>query len=247
MILVDDRAGSKELVRYLSQPHSLARLTAGDAAFTGEGADGEPVSVGIEHKTISDLCSCIDNGRFAGTQLPGLLAEYDYPYLMVEGVWRSDPESGVLQTRKGKGWSGMQYGQRSWMYSEVMGWLNTMSVVCGIRIIFTGSKTDSGRVISNLYSWWGKPWDRHTAHLQLDLSRMGARKRKEVELVPPTLVRRVAVALPGVGWGKSKEIEDEFHSVREMCEADEKRWMKVKGIGKKLARAIVGELMGEHE
>ena len=246
-ILVDDRAGSKELVKYLTTKDAyLTRLEAGDVAFGGNGPNG-PVYVGIEHKTISDVAQCVDNGRFAGTQLPGMLRNFDYNYIMVEGVWRCDPETGILQLRKGRGWAGMTYGKRSWMYTEVMGWLNTMSIICGVRVIQTGSKVDSGQAISNLYSWWGKPWEKHNAHMQMDLSRMSQRKRKDVELVPPSLVRRVAVALPGVGWGRSEVIDNRFTSIVDMCEADEAEWNKIKGIGKKTARGVVAALKGEEE
>lgn len=240
-ILVDDRAGSKELFRYLNQDLAiLTRLEFGDLMFGGNGPGGQTVSIGIEHKTIGDLLSCIDNGRFAGTQLPGLLHEYEYVYLMVEGIWRGDPESGVLQGwHKGK-WTSIQYGKRAWTYHEVESWLNTMSVICGVIVIRTSTKQESAQAVQSLYGWWGKKWANHKSHMAAD--RSGHRSKKDVVLTPVSRMRQIAMDLPGIGWGRSAAVEAHFPNIRAMVNADVKEWMKIDGIGKVTANQIVEEL-----
>ena len=63
-VLVDDRAGSVDLVKYqpLKRSAELTRLRAGDVLIVGNGPGGRPVLVGIEFKTVADLIQSIDNG-----------------------------------------------------------------------------------------------------------------------------------------------------------------------------------------
>jgi len=63
-------------------------------------------------------------------------------------------------------------------------------------------------------------------------------------LYKPSLARRVAAELPGIGIGKSGAVADHFKTVRKMVEADEQEWTEVAGIGKTLAKKI-NEALGD--
>lgn len=93
VILIDDRAGSKELVLYppLDDP-SIACLvqlsstansskTSADITFTGNGPDGD-ILIGIEHKSLGDLISSMQSGRLSATQIPSMIETYDKCYLL---------------------------------------------------------------------------------------------------------------------------------------------------------------------
>ena len=57
-------------------------------------------------------------------------------------------------------------------------------------------------------------------------------------------MRMVAKELPGIGWGRSQDVDKAFRSVREMVAADEKTWLGIPGIGKGIAGKVVRALRG---
>ncbi len=198
--------------------------------------------MGIERKTIWDLLNSMVTGRFSGHQLPGLMDSYQYVYLLVEGMYRYHPTTGLLEVRSGNIWRVLELGGRRFMAKEVVGFLNTLMVKCSLMVLHTSEKIESVQMITSLYHWWsGKEWDSHASHMSRDRS---GRIEAGVELVKASLVRRVAAELSGVGWGKSREVDKFFSSVEDMVAADEATWRKVPGIGKELSRRIVTELAG---
>lgn len=237
LVLIDDRTGSKELERYLgrSVPRVLTRLQFADVAWVGD--NGE--LVGVERKTISDLCSCIADGRLSGHQLLGMLNEYHRIYILVEGVWRSNGNNGVLEVYKGGKWIPLELGRRRFMYREVANFLNTLAIMCRVNVWQTSNMVESGQWISNTYWWWQKEWERHKAHLQF---RVDMEYGESVSLSKPNLVCRMAKELSGVGWSKARELGKRYGNAMELVMAQEKDLMEVAGIGKKLARSIIKEL-----
>jgi len=244
MILIDDRTGSCELARYFSKSLvKIVRLEYGDFSFIGNGPDEIPVSIGIERKTLTDLLSSLQTGRFSGHQLPGLLNSYYYVYLIVEGIWRSCPSNGILEILAGNHWQPVSLGSRRWMAREAYGYLNTLAVASGLVVWQTTSPRETALLVTILYRWWQKDWAEHKSHLAMRKSRL--RDGEGVSLVKPSLVRRVAAELPGIGWGKSREVERVFRSVEDMVQAEAGDWQRIPGIGKKIAEQAVRELRGE--
>lgn len=240
-ISIDDRSGSVELYHMFpaGTPVEVARMEFGDFAFVGNGEEG-PVFVGIERKTVRDLLNSITTGRLSGHQLIGLLDAYRWVYLIVEGMWRFNPDSGILEDRKGMSWSPVQLGSRRYMAREMVGYLNTMAVKAGVIILYSKDKRETVQVVTSIYHWWQKGWEEHSSHL----SRNKAGSTREVSLIRPNLVRRAAAELEGVGWVKSKSVADTFPTLQDMVEADVKDWLKIEGIGKKLSQQIVNEIKG---
>lgn len=243
MIQVDDRQGSAELAPMFPPgvPVVVSRLEYGDFAFIGRGPEDEPVSVGVERKGMKDLLNSMVTGRLSGHQLVGLVNTYHYVYIVVEGMWRFNPNDGMLEERAGINWVPIQLGSRRFMAKEVLGFLHTLMVKTGVMVFYTNSRKETAQVVSVLYGWWAnKSWDEHTAHLGLVKRHQSG--DNAVELVKAPLLRRVAAELKGVGWKKSREVAKHFSSVADMVHAVEREWRQIPGIGRKMAKDIVEEL-----
>lgn len=246
MITVDSRAGSGDMIPLFPPGIEVCggTLDFGDFFFMGNGEDNSPVTIGIERKAIRDLANSISTGRLSGHQLPGLLQQYSYVYLLIEGMWRYDPDSGILQTLTGSFWTDLCFGQRRFMAKEIVGFLNTIQVKAGVYVVYSGSRKETVQTVCSLYHWWNdKQFDGHTAHLSPHKTHRGP--QGEISLIKPSLVRRVAAELPGVGWGKSAAVAEHFPSVRAMANAEERDWKKIPGIGPVIAKSAVEEIRKE--
>lgn len=247
MLTIDGRAGSGELLGMFppGMDVSLGHLDFGDFMFLGNGPENSLITVGVERKSIKDLLNSIVTGRLSGHQIPGMLGQYDYSYVLVEGIWRYSPESGTLQTLNGSQWVDLSFGQRRFMAKEVTNFLNTMAVKTGIHVVYSDTRKETVQVVCSLYHWWNsKQWDQHSSHLSPNKAHKGP--QGEVAILRPTLVRRVAAEMKGIGWGKSKLVESYFPSLIRMVNATEREWRNVPGIGKGIARDVVEEIRKEN-
>lgn len=246
MMLLDDRTGSGDLlplIRTLGVRVEHTRLDFADMAFMGNGPEGSPVSVGVEVKAVGDVLQCIGDGRFAGHQLPGLVSTYDQVWLVVEGPYKADRE-GVLHVMRSRGYfaPAIANKSRAYMYREFDAWLMTLEIKAGVRVRRTWDRAETARVVADLYHWWvDKEWAEHRSHLALHTpapDHMMIRK--------PSLLRKVASQLPGVGWDRSLKIDQYFDgSLPAMLAASTREWSKVPGIGRTLAQRITEALHGQ--
>ncbi len=237
---MDARIGSKDLLKYFPKGRArLGHLQYGDASFLGNGPDDVPIPVGIELKRLLDLLSSMTNGRLSGHQLPGMQACYQVRYLVVEGIWRPSPSTGLLEHPKGKGWVPVELGTRTFMASEVDGYLNTLDMLGGMHVRTTASPRQTAQLILSIHHWWtDKKWEAHRSHLAFDESDgLGT-----VLLTKPKLLRRMAKELPGVGWARSLAVAEHFDNVVEMVNAPSEEWEKIEGIAKGIAGQVVMEM-----
>ena len=243
MITVDSRTGSIELLPLF--PKNTAKsgyLSYGDFAFTGKGyaSNGNlPLLVGIERKTTKDLLSSMVSGRLSGHQLIGLLNSYNMVYLIIEGIWRCNPQTKILEYyRKGE-WVPIRLGAREFMAREIYNYINTLTVICGVNCWRTQNKRETVTWIMSIYHWWrDKSMEEHRSHKQAH--------KPFVELMSKKLplLHRVANELHGVGFNRSKTVAKHFGSLAEMVLAGEEEWRKIDGIGKGLSSSIVKEITG---
>lgn len=237
MILVDDRAGSRDLMRYapLNEIGELCRLDSADVCFHGNGPQGG-VLVGVEVKSVWDLLSSANTGRLQATQLPAMLREYDVSWLLYYGEYRPSPRDHGLQVmRKGK-WTSFVLGKRAVPYGYLEALLIDITAL-GVRIKQVRDAREASAWLGVAFRWWSKPWTQHRGMRTFDNSR-------EVSLMPgmsdDTLLRaRVAAQLPAVGFERAVAAATHFGSVREMVTAEVREWEKVPGIGRVIAKAIV--------
>lgn len=170
MILVDERTGSADLIGHLRHWHvpcEMGRLEYGDACFVGNGPAGpNTVACGIEIKKVHDALNCMEDGRFAGHQLPGLVGTYERIWLVVEGWYRPDFTTGLLLA-PGERRRELAMGTRRFMYRDLDNWLSTMEIRANIRVRRVGDRVETARMVADLYGWWQKDWSDHTSHLAL--------------------------------------------------------------------------------
>jgi ERCC4-type nuclease len=241
MILVDNRIGSVELAPLLNSKHTLCRLDYGDFTWVGNGPEGA-VNVGVERKTLNDLLNSMVSGRLSGHQLIGLSQNYDWVYLLVEGIWKPEQKTGILQKMVGKKWVDAspkaERGKR-YMAREIYNFLNTLSIICGVRVITTDNQWESAKWLDATCGWWQKKWGAHTSHLQFHEPPVYA------QLVKPNVVTRVASQLQGVGWDKARKIGERFKRVDLLVHSSVSELAEIDGIGKKTAESILQQLRGE--
>lgn len=233
MIILDDRTGSIELLQYFPPGSAkLGRLQFGDASFVGKGMDDIPVMVGVERKTLPDLVGSMESGRLSGHQLPGLLSSFNTVYLIVEGMARA--HQGQVEIKQSGIW-------RSLGISELAldSFLNTLEIMAGIVVRQTTTPQRTAYLINHLHHWWDKGWDKHRSHLEF------YEPRPTMSLTKPSLVRRVAKELPGIGWTRSGPVAEFFGTVQNMVTADRFKWMQIDGIGKSIAEGVVRAIRGD--
>lgn len=217
----------------------MSTLEYGDLCWIGSTASG-PAPIGLELKTVRDLLQSMRSGRLAGHQLPGMLAQYSHSYLLIEGSWRANSRTGVLEEPCRGGWRELKLGVSRFLAADVEAFLTSIDTLTPVRIRRSRNRSETLRIIHGLYSWWQKNWDEHSS-----LKVFYEPGEPSPLPVSHPLVRRVAAQLPGVGWERSAAVARSFSSVAEMVAADEKRWQQVEGIGKKLSARIVQELKGK--
>lgn len=239
MITIDSRIGSRELLPlFPSGRAQLGTLTYGDFSFIGKGPDG-PIMVGIERKTVPDLLQSLNSDRLIGHQLPGLINVYHRVYLMIEGQVRPNRSDHVLQWHYHGKWEAIGHVRRPIMYRDFIGRLHTFTEMAGIRVVHTDSQNGTVQHIMALHHWWSKEWSEHH-------SMQAIYEPKPVTMTKPTLKRRFANLIPGIGWEKSEAVANHFQSVADMVEARPEEWQQIDGIGKGIAHkayAVLHEKM----
>jgi ERCC4-type nuclease len=224
-------------LRHWHVPCELTRLDYGDAAFCGNGPRG-PVAVGFEIKRVHDALQCMQDGRFAGRQLPGLVNTYDYTWLVLEGRFKPDFVSGLLLV-DGVRRRELALGSRRFMYRDLDNWVTTMEICAGIKCRRTADRQETARFLADCYGWWTKDFHDHHAHLALHQDQ----GRPDAALFArPSVARMVAAQLPGIGYKKSAAVVKKFETVLEMVNANENTWAEIDGIGATMAERIVRAL-----
>jgi len=266
-LLVDRRIGSADLYpafEALGIPTALTTLRWDRPDLYGEGGpDCEwvgfgiecPIRVGVEIKTVNDVLQSMQNGSLA-TKARGLVNTYDRTYLIVEEVGRPGQEGILEHYVKGRFWAAAKLGSqtRGFQYSAFEKFLFTIQERANIRVRTTVNRDATIALVAAMYRWWQEGEEAHESILALDKStqeRLSEQVRKErgggVSLLRqgPTFKRRVAAELPGIEVKRSAIIAGAFSSVKEMCNASEKDYSKLPGIGKDTARKIVAAFSSE--
>lgn len=240
MILIDSRVGSVELAPLITAPSITCTLEYADFAWAGHGPDGQ-VDVGVERKTLPDLISSMTTGRLSGHQMIGLTQNYSWVYILVEGIWKPDPTTGVLMSLGGRGaWTPVTQGSRQFMARDIYNFLNSLHVMCGAVVVTTSGRAESAKWLDSCHGWWSREWHSHKSHKQYHTP------TAPVVLVKPNTVVRVANQLvEGIGWERAKALGEKFKTVRELVSASYADFLMVPGIGKALAEKLHAAVAGE--
>jgi len=228
MIFLDSRVGSKDLARPLQSlgaDVSLTTMEFGDIWICGSGPGDVNVDIGIERKVISDLLASIETGRLMGHQIPGLVTAYEYPYLLVEGICRPGSH-GILEVPRRGSWAPAGFGRRTWLYGDLIRFLNTVVIQAGVPVIRTSGRGETAQALHALAEWWDKPWSAHKS-----LKAIHGTAAPRMLLTKPSVTQTVAAQIPGVGWEYSSAVEEAFGSVQGMVEGSVQAWAAVRGEG----------------
>ena len=252
MLLVDDRAGSQELIfplRKLGLEVESTRLDFGDVAFEGRGEKGRAVSIGLEFKTLPEFVQALRTQRLQGHQLPGMRGTkdqpgpYDYSYLLVEGELLYDK---VGQLLKRKRFSLVPLPGRMTV-GELLKRKQVLHLCGGLNPIFTSCRKYSLQEIVALYRCWtDQDLDKHKSHLAI---------YEAPPLIPISPSRRTYKTLPHIGMRASLAIEQHFGTdLARALAADVSEWAgievtddkgKTRRLGIRVAEDIVAYCRGE--
>lgn len=231
MILIDRRKGSGELlpmIRQLGVKAELDTLEASDACWEGNGPDGR-VLIGVERKKISDLLHCIDDGRYAGLQQPGMGQLFTYRILIVEGIWKPSPNGQLMELRNNIWVHPTGYPV---LYDKVFSFMSSVALVAGTTCMRSSSDKETVHQIVALYKWFNKAWEDHTSQFEHNRVVFPA-------ILKPTFERTVAACIPNIGLKRAIAAEKGFKTVAKMINATESEWMAKTGVGAATAMKIV--------
>lgn len=232
MVILDSRIGSSDLLTYfqLHDVHAeLGTLEFGDAAFAGNGREGDCLCV-VERKRLSDMVNSMRDRRFAGHQLPGLLENYDFVWLVVEGAVEAGPH-GELMKLNGQGWTPFYTGSRGIQYSELSSYLTSLELRAWtkggepLRVKRTNGPKETVAWIVALYHNFQKTWNQHTAHKEI-YAPVTSHQRRGMIRREPSLVQKMACQIPGVDQ-MAEDVAKAFRTPEDMVRAGVEEWANV--------------------
>lgn len=243
-IYTSNLPNDQDMIRALG-PIAVPMPLFTDACFAGVGDNDTQLLVGIERKKIGDLCQCLHDGRLMFQLQVSKEAGCDVLCLIVEGDCRPNPEDGVLEMpvwginaklKRAQHWTPVL---PITTYSRFDQYLTELDYLAGVIVKRSRNVQETAAIIKALWLNFQTAPDGHNS-----LKQMFKPPAPTVQLVRPSLVRRVASELPGIGWERSRVVAEYFQSVREMVEAGVERWAALDGIGKKTALKVVQALRG---
>lgn len=237
---MDNRTGSAELAKHFT-PYGirceLARLDYGDFDFEGKGPKGR-CAVVFERKRIEDLVQSMESGRLSGHQLPGMSKEYDYAYLIIEGIWRPGPD-GQLEVNNSGRWVGRRTHTRA-ITNYVMG----LALRAGLLPWRTGNQQETVAFIVDQFRMFDKAWAEHRAH---DVVYAPASRSEgfRLSLMPRKIRRAEKVAMQLGLQDKARYAADAFRSVKTLVNATPEEWSRVEWRTRKGQKRKIGMVTGE--
>jgi len=251
MIYTSDLPNDQDMIKALGSMAIPVNLFT-DACFSSI----DEKLIACERKKIGDMASCVLDGRFLFQMQTCREAGADYLVLVLEGRYRRNPEDGLLEVpvwvpfvnvggyhRRREEW---QPVKPSIMFSRFDQYLTELQRDVGIIVKRTENVRGTADTVLALYQNFQTPPDQHQS-----LNQIFKPPTSSVQLVKPSLVRRVASELDGIGWEWSKVVADRFRSVQDMVEADVAVWTglervsgngKKRRLGKKTAQKVVQSL-----
>ena len=206
-----------------------------DFLFTGKWVDGRLITICGERKKPADMCGSMADGSMANKIRLGVEEGNRFQFLVVEGLVRRGRDNGLLEVRRGRDWTPLIPNID---YYRFQSFLLQLHYYMGIHVIQTnGPKSTAEQVIAMYHMFQKQPEDHGSLQIFYkdplpDLGLFDA----------PSLTRRWAKELTGIGWNRSKAVEEYVFSPTRIVEMTEKEWQEVPGIGKILAKRIWTEI-----
>lgn len=245
VIYCDTRGMGTGILQLLGAAGVDSLLDAGDWAFWGKDpVQGGPIYVGVEGKKMRALLADIKSHR-AMAQVEKMLkipdrngqveGIYDRAWLLVEeNLPYRVTEDGFLSFVQGRDRNGQVIWEDTrFLFSAYDNFLSGLQER-GVRFKVAHGQGEAARELLNLYSYYQKDPDEHDS--------TGAEYKPFTWDGRPTLRRKVASQLTGIGFKRSRDVEAVFSTTYEMVMAGVEEWMQAKGIGRPSAERIVKEI-----
>jgi len=204
--------------------------------------------IGIERKKIKDFLSNMRTNHFVGKQLPRMLNHYDIRYLLIEGITRANPETGILEepgkrdTKTGRRlWNEVLLGHSRFMWEDFEKHITSLEQA-PVRILRSPDPETTARIVVAKYRWYQKKWDDHhslkglfyTPYAIIPLS-LGDKE---------DLNRLMMSCLPGIGPEKSLMMAIRFKCIMDLCRATVGDLQDLPGIGPTISNNIYNFIRG---
>jgi len=250
MILIDPRDGgnpqlrtsfrAKQFIERQGLPTTRIVLEAGDFAFDGLGPNG-PCTIGIERKTLGDMLSCIDSGKFS-EQAVKMRKHFAFRFLALEGVWRPHTDNRCLMEEAGNGWRYTQPRGHFVQYDKLFNYLISVSLA-GIVVQFSRDLEHTCFNVVNTFRWFQKKWNQHKSMQELETLNVPGLLMSRDHEAP--LVRRWAAEIDLIGITRSEEAEHYFKTPIRLANSDEVDWLHIQGIAGPSAQKIIRQIQGK--
>lgn len=213
-------------------------LQYGDAAFEGRGPLGT-IAVGIERKRLHDMLNCIDDARYTGHQRIGMKQMYQVSVLIIEGHWKPHDGDGMLMEgfSGGISWGYCRYRTQRTMYAKLYRYLISVAL-SGVIVTYSRDPFHTAFNITEWFQYFQKNWQGHTSLQEMQKIAIPTLNQK------PSLVRKWAADLDGIGVKLSEDAEKLFKTPIKLAQADESEWLRIPGVGVKTAQQVVKEVWG---
>jgi ERCC4-type nuclease len=226
-IYVTTAANDKDLIRPL-QGVPLGLQHTGDVWFEGV-SGGELAHICVERKHMRDLVNCINDGRHLQQIRQAHDERFSHYILIVEALWR-ESKDGEAEYKRGRNWvrAGMPW-------TRIQSYLIELHYLMGVHVIYSKSLKETVGTIKALHKFFET--EEHDS-----LKRFYTAPATTILLRQPSLIRRMAKELSGIGWERSLVVEEKWQSVRDMVNAPVDEWLELEGIGKGIATKVQEEL-----
>lgn len=228
-----DKTELVDLLRRIGVRAEKTDLSYGDFAFEGFGG----VAIGVERKRLHDMIGCIEDSRYSAHQRLGMKKLYTESWLLIEGAWRPHDPKGLLMEGNNAGqWWECRPAGRPTMYAKLRRYLFSVERA-GVPIIYTRDVWHTAYDICELYHYYQKK--HHTSMREIQKPLIPTLNRK------PSVTRKWAEALDGVGLVHGEEAERLFRNPIALAQSSELEWMGIPGIGPKTAKSIIEQIEGK--
>lgn len=227
-------------------PYETTALRSGDVMFMGNGPEDQPISVGIELKTVSDFIGSMHSGRLA-LQVEEMRNTYGFSWIVVEGFYRAGANSGVAEVPCGPAWRQLHLGSRPVFWRDIELFITSLEVQGGVHVRRTRTERETASVIGLvMFPWWSKSWAEH--HSLKQTADPQAQRLTLQEEKDPVVRRmhRIARGLDGIGYERGLKVAKSgvFASVKQMINGSADEWQQALGVvkGKRHADQITAAI-----
>jgi ERCC4-type nuclease len=223
LIYLTTAANDRDLVKQFHETEAVvAPIPYGDAVVEGLSDDGH-VSICGERKKPLDLIQCINSGRHIRQVRDAYEHKFKHYFLVVEGILKQGSD-GEVEYRTGTNWT-----RTGMPWTRYQSYINQLHYLMGVNVLYSTGVRGTAEIIRSIHDFFQT----------IDHSSLKQFHSPNPSLLSnPSLLRRVAKELPGIGWERSLLVESHWTSIRDMVNATPEEWTQIDGIGKGISKRI---------